>query len=136
MTFPKLDDPKWGSNHAGPYERQMGGMIHQLLTACSSHAIDPESNAALTAMAASPTTWKAAHAVFDEVRSRLLRVESNDALTAQYAFEEYCAKAMFNATNTDVPFNAVSAFFVVPAALDFAKAVGLDAEIVAAALSN
>jgi hypothetical protein len=134
MSFPNLDDPKWGSNSAGPYERHMGRLIRSLLTMFSAYAIDAESNAALTAMAASTTTWNAAHAVFDQVRARLLRVADDEALTAQYFFEECCAKAMFNATDTNMPFDAASAFFVVPAALTLARAVGLDAEFVAAAL--
>jgi hypothetical protein len=134
MSFPNLDDPRWGSKSAGPYERHMGRLIRSLLTMFSAHAIDTESNAALTAMATSTTTWNAAHAVFDEVRGRLLQVTDDEALTAQYFFEECCAKAMFNATDTNMPFDAASAFFVVPAAHTFAIAVGLGAERVATAL--
>lgn len=79
--------------------------------------------------------WRAAHAVFDEVRTRLLAT-SSDAAHAQYAFEESCCQALYNATYPPDEFDPSSAFFVVPTALAYAEFAGMPPECVGEALKT
>jgi hypothetical protein len=46
----------------------------------------------------------------------------------QYSFEDICAKTLFNLANTDAPFDSDSPYFVIPFALDLARAVGIEDE--------
>src|SRR4051812_1347414 len=61
-----------------------------------------------------PDRWSAGHAVFDEVRHRLLgAMKAKDrARECQYGFEESCCQALYNATDPPDPFDPGSAFFV------------------------
>lgn len=123
VPFPNLDDKRWSDSHPGPYERQMGRIIARLLNAFAGHVPDETSNEALRALSTKPAAWGAAHSTFDEVRRRYLATQKPVRL-AQYYFEECCAKALYNATDTSAPFDASSPFFVYPAAFALAQQLG------------
>jgi len=77
--------------------------------------------------------WGDAHALFDRIRSKTLNSiqAKNRLLEAQYAFEEICAKTLYNLTDTDAPFDPDSPYFVIPMALDLARALQIsDDEII------
>ena len=125
-TFP-LSDP-------GPYEWQMGELIAGLLRAFVARVPDAESNARVLELAETPGRWSAGHAVFDELRGRLLAASraGDEARECQYALEESCCQAMYNANSPPDPFDPGSAFFVAPQALVLARVVGVPiAEVVA-----
>jgi hypothetical protein len=118
----------------GPYERQMGTYIVGLLRLFAGRLPDAESHARVVELAAAPSRWSAGHAVFDEIRHRLLTaMDRGDRLrSGQYSFEESCCQAMYNATVPPDPFDPSSAFFVVAQALGLAQLVGLPLDAVAA----
>ncbi len=135
MPFPDIHT--FPEDHPGPYERQMGGMIVALLRAFVHHVPDSESNAHVTELAVMPTRWHAGHALFNEVRHRLLAAtQAKDWLRElQYHFEESCCQAMYNATDPVDPFDPGSAFFVAPLALGLARETGLPVEVIVEVLA-
>lgn len=133
MAFPDIHT--FRECHPGPYEYQMGGIIARLLRVFAGRVPDSESHARIAELVACPGRWTAGHAVFDEVHRRLLTaMKAKDALREwQHHFEESCCQAVYNATDPRDPFDLGSAFFVVPQAFGFARAVGVAvAEVVTA----
>lgn len=65
--------------------------------------------------------------VFHAIRSKTLAAERrNDQLAlTQYAFEEICAKTLYNITNGPAPYDADSPFWVLPLALELGRALGV-----------
>jgi len=111
----------------------MGIFIVSLLRLFTSRLPDTESNDAVLQLVATPSRWSAAHAVFNEIRSRLLvAMDAKDKLREwQYHFEESCCQAVYNATSPVDPFDPASAFFVVGQALGLARITGVPVEAVA-----
>jgi hypothetical protein len=91
----------------------------------------------LAELASQPARWSAGHAVFDEVRRRLLAAicAQDRAREWQYHFQESCCQALYNATEPTDPFHPGSAFFVAPQALGLAQEVGVRDAVVAAVLA-
>lgn len=85
-TFPESDP--------GPYERQMGRMIAGLLAVFADRIPDSESNARVAELAGNPSRWSAGHAVFNEVRGRLLTAMATKerARGCQYILRSRVAK--------------------------------------------
>jgi hypothetical protein len=135
MTFPDIHS--FPESRPGPYELQMGKTITELLRVFSGRVPDADSYAQLVELAATPARWSAGHAVFDEVRRRLLEdMEVKDrAREWQHHFEESCCQAMYNATDATDPFDTSSAFFVAPQALGLARILGVPIEEVVAVLA-
>jgi hypothetical protein len=135
LAFPNTR--RFPESHPGPYERQMGGMIAGLLRVFAGRVPDAESNSSVAELTREPARWSAGHAVFDEVRRRLLAAAGKDRPREwQYQFEESCCQAMYYATNPTDPFDPASGFFVVPQALGLARVIGLTIEEVVAALTR
>jgi hypothetical protein len=136
MAFPDIS--KFPECHPGPYECQMGTVIGRLLLLFVGRVPDSESHSHVANLVATPTRWTAGHAVFDEVRRRLLAATTaKDApRECQYYFEESCCQAVYNACNPDDEFDPSSAFFVVPQAFGFAGVVGISAAEVVAVLER
>lgn len=132
MAFPEIRD--FPTSHPGPYERGMGRTIAVLLRLFRDRVPDSESASRVAELADTPDRWSAAHAVFDEIRGRLLNAEGDPPRTRQYEFEELCCKSLYNATAADDPFDASSPFFVVPAAFGLAEAIGCPTESVLEAM--
>jgi hypothetical protein len=115
----------------------MGRTIAGLLCLFQAHVPDAESAARVSELAATPARWSAGHAVFREVRRRLLAaVEAKDTIrSSQYCFEELCCKALYNAPRPRDPFDPSSPFSVPGAAVRLARAVGVPFESVLAVLA-
>lgn len=135
MAFPEIHG--FSKSHPGPYELQMGGSIAGLLRLFAGRAPDPECNTRVLELAFEPTRWSAGHAVFDEVRHRLLAaMNAKDGPREwQHLFEESCCQAMYNATDPSDPFDSSSAFFVAGRAMGLARAVGVPVERVVVVLA-
>ena len=131
MAFPNLR--AFPKSAPGPYERQMGVIIANLLDVFDGRLPNAESHARVSELAAAPDRWSAGHAVFDEVRRRLLAAEGPRQW--QYGFEESCCQAMYNATNPPDEFDSSSAFFVAVQAIGLARVVGVPIEAVASAVA-
>jgi hypothetical protein len=131
VGFPSIHE--FPESHPGPYERQMGGYIVGLLCLFAGRVPDAESHARVTELAATPSRWSAGHAVFDEVRHRLLAtMDRGDRMgSGQHALEESCCQAVYNAIEPADPFVASSAFFVVAQALGLARLVEVPLDAVA-----
>lgn len=135
MHYPEIDSfPK--TRLSGPYARQMGASIANLLKLFHGKVPDAESNAHVLDLAVTLDRWSAGHALFDVVRGRnLAATNSKDSVRcAQYSFEESCLQAMYNESNPDDPFDSVSPYWVVPSAIGLARAIGMPVETVLAAM--
>jgi hypothetical protein len=80
----------------------------------------------LSAMAASRAEWPKAHALFQEIRHKTLEAEKrgDELALAQYQFEEICAKTLYNLSHSTAPFDADSAFWVVPLGVALGRRLG------------
>jgi hypothetical protein len=133
VGFPDIH--RFPVNHPGPYELSMGRRIAGLLRLFQGHVPDAESSARVLELASTPDRWSAAHAVFDEVRRRLLKINHSGRPDEwQYHFEESCCKALYNSSGPSDEFDPSSAFFVPVQALGLAPAVGVSVEAVVAVL--
>ncbi|WP_245455502.1 MULTISPECIES: hypothetical protein [unclassified Mesorhizobium] len=77
------------------------------------HVRDTETLDRLRTMVKDRGAWLKAHHLFDHIRHKTLRAEkANDVQAlAQYMFEEVCAKALFNLTHSNAPFDADSPYW-------------------------
>lgn len=89
---------------------------------------DKQSLQALRAMASNRGRWRDAHGLFQDIRQKTLAAERKDdeLQLAQYAFEEKCAKTLYNLSGAPAPFDADSAFWVIPLAIQLGAKLGLD----------
>jgi hypothetical protein len=110
---------------------QLQPTILALLKLFRGHVPDTASNSQVASLIADVRKWPEAHDLFADVRRRLLATCDN-VLDCQYSFEEICLKTVYNETDTDAPFDRVSPFWVVPMALELAKAIRLPIEDVVA----
>jgi hypothetical protein len=99
------------------------------------HCADQSTLCELESMASDDRQWRYAHALFSRIRDKTLRAnEAKDRLLQnQYSFEEICAKTLFNMSGHydpgckefPAPFDDDSAFWVIPIAVGFARALGI-----------
>lgn len=70
--------------------------------------------------------WAGAHSLFQEIRQKTLKAEKagDPATLAQYAFEEICAKTLYNLSGSTAPFDADSAFWIVPLGVALGREIG------------
>jgi hypothetical protein len=88
---------------------------------------DKETLQKLITLANDKSRRKQAHALFSEIRKKTLAAERrNDQLAlAQYAFEEICAKTLYNLTGEPAPFDPDAPFWVLPRALKLGQMLGI-----------
>src|SRR5262245_24534868 len=88
---------------------------------------DKETLRKLITLANDKSRRKQAHALFSEIRKKTLAAEKrNDQLAlAQYAFEEVCAKTLYNITREPAPFDPDAPFWVLPRALELGRMLGI-----------
>jgi hypothetical protein len=88
---------------------------------------DKETLRKLMTLANDKSRRKQAHALFTEIRKKTLAAEKrNDQLAvAQYAFEEICAKTLYNLTHEPAPFDPDAPFWVLPRALKLGQMLGI-----------
>ena len=89
----------------------------------AAHCSDRETLDELAQALDEPARWSKAHALFDRIRKKQLRAERENAsvLSAQYRFEEICAKTIYNLSNRSAPFDADSPYWIVPHAISLAR---------------
>jgi hypothetical protein len=100
---------------------------------------DKETLRKLITLANDKSRRKQAHALFYEIRNKTLAAERrNDQLAvAQYAFEEICAKTLYNITHEPAPFDPDSPFWVLPRALKLGQMLGVtDAGVISPLLGS
>ncbi len=128
------------------YEAGMQSTILALLRLFSERARDRETNSWTIELVADPNKWPRAHDLFDLIRGRFLvatqdgdrplRVDQVDQAKAyQYQFEEDCLKAVFNETDTKVPFDPCSPFWIAGSAIHLARALGVPVSAVIAVIA-
>ncbi|MCQ8186304.1 hypothetical protein [Parvularcula maris] len=68
-----------------------------------------------------------AYALFSEIREKTLAAEKrkDECAIVQYAFEEICAKTLYNLTGPRAPFDPDSPFWVLPLALNLGQRLGV-----------
>lgn len=88
---------------------------------------DAESLQALSAMASNLGRWRDANMLFQGIRQKTLAAEKegDELRLAQYAFEEICAKTLYNLSGSPAPFDADSAFWVIPLATQLGAKLGM-----------
>jgi hypothetical protein len=81
----------------------------------------------LIALANDESRRKNAHQLFQEIRAKTLAAErrGDDLALTQYAFEEVCAKTLYNITGEPAPFDPDSPFWVLPLAVKLGKMYGV-----------
>ncbi len=92
---------------------------------------DKETLRTLIEIAPDRQRWSQGHALFQAIRQKTLKAdrEGDELASSQYAFEEICAKTLYNLSGSSAPFDADSAFWVLPLAVDLGRRLGFsDAE--------
>jgi hypothetical protein len=100
---------------------------------------DKETLRKLIMLANDKSRRKQAHALFNEIRKKSLAAQKRDdhLAEAQYAFEEICAKTLYNLTYEPAPFDPGSPFWVLPRALQLGQVLGItDAGLISPLLKS
>jgi hypothetical protein len=81
----------------------------------------------LIALAEDRSRWTEARSLFSEVRQKTLAAErrKDELALAQYAFEEICAKTLYNLTRGAAPYDPDSPFWILPLAVELARQLGV-----------
>jgi hypothetical protein len=87
---------------------------------------DKETLQKLIEIAPERARWSEGHTLFQEIRQKTLSTDQHgdELASAQYAFEEICAKTLYNLSDAPAPFDPDSAFWVVPLAVDLGRRLG------------
>jgi hypothetical protein len=107
--------------------KEMLDQIKRLIETFSDYAHDRSTLDELHRMIGDETSWHKAHGLFGCIRGKTLEaIKRKDAKAEyQYAFEEHCAKTIYNLTDTAAPFDADSPYYIVPSALLLAREFGI-----------
>ena len=111
--------------------------VEKLIELFAERCKDRETLDELRAMAADHSRWSKAHGLFDRIRRKTLVAEraGDQTLTAQYLFEEICAKTLYNLSGSSAPFDADSPYWIVPNAFALARRIGVEASEVLAVVA-
>ncbi len=106
--------------------------IQQMVKFFLPHCVEQSTLRELDSMVSDDERWRHTHALFGRIRAKLLCTSAEDQrLRHQYSFEEICAKTLFNMSGHiprdgfPYPFDEDSPFWVVPIAIQFARALGV-----------
>jgi hypothetical protein len=105
-------------------------MVRFFLPRC----VDKSTLCELEDMASDDLKWRYAHALFSRIHDKTMCADStkNSLLQHQYSFEEICAKTLYNMSGHapggqfPYPFDDDSPFWVIPIAVGFARALGVE----------
>ena len=114
-------------------EKNVVAAMLELANLFAKHTAERSTLDELQEMLSEDAHWLRAHELFDRIRRKTLEAikRKNHLLAAQYSFEEIYAKTLFNLRNRDAPFDPDSPYFVIPFALNLARAFQIsDAEII------
>lgn len=77
-------------------------------------------------MASDRGKWSGGHALFQDIRQKTLKAEkrADQRALTQYAFEEVCAKTLYNLSHSPAPFDPDAAFWVVPLGVALGRTLG------------
>jgi hypothetical protein len=116
--------------HTNGAARAIQEMLRFFLPQCADRSTLGE----LDEMASDDQKWRYAHALFSRIRDKTLRADTakDRLLQHQYSFEEICAKTLYNMSghapggDFPYPFDGDSPFWVIPIAVGFARALGVE----------
>jgi hypothetical protein len=117
------------------YEIEMQRRMLALLTLFDDCSPDKETHAWVKDLVANEWKWPEAHDLFSIIRKRALSSKDKRTACSQYAFEELCLKTVFNETDTEMPFDTNSSFWLAGSAIQYARRVGVPLESVVAVLA-
>jgi hypothetical protein len=110
--------------------------IGELIALFLPHCADRSTMLLLKVMASDAKQWREAHKLFRRIRDKTLKADetSDRRLQLQYAFEELCAKTLYNIADHNKgfssaylpPFDDDAPLYVVPAAVALAQELGID----------
>jgi hypothetical protein len=102
--------------------------LEQLLAYFQPHCRDTETMVELCALLHEPSDWVKAHYLSTRMRTKALGAVKTGDLKAemQFSFEETCAKTLHNLSDSKKPFEADTAYWIIPLALKLAKVLDLD----------
>ncbi len=101
--------------------------IQALIWLFEPHCQDKETLEWLQRMIEDRGSWPKARNLFHAVREKNLKCENraDRRAQAQYAFEENCAKTLYNLTQLPAPYDADAPYWIIPCALKLAEELGL-----------
>jgi len=116
--------------HTNGAARAIQEMVRFFLPRCADQSTLRE----LDEMASDDQKWRYAHALFRRIREKTLRADAakDRLLQHQYSFEEICARTLYNISGHTpgqefpYPFDDDSPFWVIPTAVEFARALGVE----------
>jgi hypothetical protein len=118
------------------YEIEMQARLLRLLKLFEDCSPDKETHEWVWELVANEKNGIKAHDLFDLLRRRSLKYKgSADCRGVQYAFEELCLKTVFNETDTKVPFDTNSSFWLAGSAFHFARRAGVPIDFVLAIIA-
>jgi len=122
-------------NRSGRIIGHIVGLVDLFRSSCS----DGETLSEIRSLAAERSKWSQGHALFDRIRRKSLRAQhaGNRTDAAQYAFEEMCAKTIYNLSQAPAPFDPDSPYWILPDALALARALGIsDRDVLAIVVAS
>lgn len=110
-------------NHSAALIKDMTRLLDLLAPHCGDH----ETIDWLRIAVCDRNRWQKAHGVFNQIRAKSLKAERSGKArdSAQYLFEEVCAKTLFNLSGSSGPFDVDSTYWIIPNAIAFARQAGL-----------
>lgn len=105
--------------------------IQKLIALFKPHSSDCSTLMELSEIVADWKRWRAARDLFNRIRKKALAKQRlSQSLSAQYTFEELCAKTLHNISRVGPPFDEDSAYYIVPSAIVLARALNIaDSEV-------
>ena len=104
--------------------------MKRLLDLFEERVPDKETNRLMWRLCDENHRWVEGHDVHSKLRGRnLIAIEQGNKIKeCQYCFEEVIAKTLFNFTDTGMPFDPDSPYWVIKNALSLAKALKIPSE--------
>ena len=106
--------------------------MQRLIDLFAPHVKPSKSLEHLRAMTLDPNLRANAHELFNAIRQKTLTADRRNDLvcSAQYQFEEICAKTLYNLSRPPAPFDPDAPYWIIPSALHLAKCLDMDQSVV------
>ena len=111
-------------NYGGRIVSDMRALVRYFARHCTERTTLDE----LAVMLDDDDLWPDAHDLHTRIRDKTIVAErsGNARDTAQYLFEEICAKTLYNLSHESAPFDPDSPYWIVPNAIALARALDVD----------